>query len=1046
MTPTFRRHLLLPLGLAGVVLSSSPAFAASSATGEEYLSTGEYAPPNILFVIDRSGDMASPCDSSSTESCLDTVKKAIGQVVQHYDWARYGVVGTSSTSGSDDYYPIAPLGSSHAEIIAALSSVSSSGAAVRNFAEVFEDLGQNYFSITTPGDGVDGDGDGIAIDWADAPIQYSCQATHIVVITRDRPRADNGVTASWKGSISPDVKCNTDGITTGTDTLCLYDNVAYSLYTRDMNSSLTGTQNVTVHTVGIGIDTSSVAETVYGNTSDVLGGAGIYNVAANSSALLGSILTVIQDIRTGTYSRSTPIVSATGDYLIYTFYELTGDNPLAQGHIRGYEINVDPDDPDYGQIVYDETKPQFGGAVWDGGDLLVSRPVFHKDYNPGDHDGVGLRDIYTYLDEAATLSGLSMVSAVDRRQPLDAEFVSTVASSSTVANLVLDWNAYGSATCTPGTGPFSEFDFDEDCAIDSDDMQAMVDFLRGRPESTFRYINQARGYWKLGDAPYGVPAVVEPRLNNAYSMEPSYRKFLSKQQAADFPRMVFMAANDGMLHAFYLDDLPGTAHSEAGEEAWAWMPGYLLYRDKDPAWAGRAVDQMLYGRTFLFDGSPVVADVWIDHDGDGKKECTSIDPGSSVWPDCEWHRVLVVQQGKGGPLTMALDITDPLWPKFLWEQWDTGEPSAVGYGVSRAVVAQIRDNEETGSPTDRYIALWGSGRAVPQSESATGYQSTEANLYMWNLGDGPWASSDGWTRKDLNPRGTNIRVDSTVPDVDGDGAYEQAYIGAALAVVDVDSDGDADVVYFPVSTTYRAADEGGSGPASASQLGDTSYIRDPGSTFMYKACMNTENPDDLTWARFYDPIVDGGLSRRPEVYYAATTSWHRDGSLGVYWGTGTPYSRTTSDNGYFFAVRDLNPKSCTSISTEGVPGCGATGVYPLDPGEGLTGEPIIYAGAVYFSTWVPESDLCDGGKGRVYGISYADCGPAMDTNGNGVLDSGDTSFVEYDSYVSGVTVTEQGNLVYGIADADMDGNDIGFRSALGDPFLGTATLAWMEVF
>ena len=36
---------------------------------------------------------------------------------------------------------------------------------------------------------------------------------------------------------------------------------------------------------------------------------------------------------------------------------------------------------------------------------------------------------------------------------------------------------------------------------------------------------------------------------------------------------------------------------------------------------------------------------------------------------------------------------------------------------------------------------------------------------------------------------------------------------------------------------------------------------------------------------------------------------------------------------------------------------------------------------------------------------------------------------------------------FSVANEDMDGSsDIGFRDALGDPFLGTAAMAWMEVF
>ena len=93
------------------------------------------------------------------------------------------------------------------------------------------------------------------------------------------------------------------------------------------------------------------------------------------------------------------------------------------------------------------------------------------------------------------------------------------------------------------------------------------------------------------------------------------------------------------------------------------MPAYLLYRAPGEDWSGRLLDLMWYGRTFLFDGSPVVEDVWIDSDDDNVKATD----GS------EWRRVVVVQQGKGGPVTLALDITDTQDPRFLWEQTNTSD-------------------------------------------------------------------------------------------------------------------------------------------------------------------------------------------------------------------------------------------------------------------------------------------------------------------------------------------------------------------------------------
>ena len=496
--------------------------------------------------------------------------------------------------------------------------------------------------------------------------------------------------------------------------------------------------------------------------------------------------------------------------------------------------------------------------------------------------------------------------------------------------------------------------------------------------------------------------------------------------------MVYLAANDGMLHAFFLGNLDdGDADSEQGQEAWAWMPSYLLEREHEAEWAGRAIDMVLYGRTFLMDGTPVAEDVWIDADGDNTKDC------DAVPDDCEWHRVIVVQQGKGGPVTLALDITNPTDPKFLWEQTDETDSSAMGYTVGRPVIANIYDASDS-EPHDRWVAMWGSGRAVPLSTSTAYYKSSEANLYMWHVGDSRWIPESSYL---YSERGDNGHPEaSSAVNMDSDSNYEYGYIAAALAVVDVDSDGDADTVYFPVTASYTPTDEGGDGPSSP---------KDPGSTWMYKGCIDTTDPDDLTWVEFYDPDDDGDLGHRPEVYYAATTSWHTDGQLGVYWGTGTPYDRDSSKNGYFFAVKDSNPKSCTSFDVNPITDCGSEGVYQLDEGEGLTSDPIVYANVVYFTTWVPDEDRCEGGTGRLYGLDFTDCSEGIDTNGDGDLDSSDTDYVEHeDEYLSSVAVTEQGTIIYGTSNPTTDGSGAAVETieVVNDPFLGTAAMAWMEVF
>jgi hypothetical protein len=256
--------------------------------------------------------------------------------------------------------------------------------------------------------------------------------------------------------------------------------------------------------------------------------------------------------------------------------------------------------------------------------------------------------------------------------------------------------------------------------------------------------------------------------------------------------------------------------------------------------------------------------------------------------------------------------------------------------------------------------------------------------------------------------------------------------------VDVDSDGDVDTLYFPISVSYEPADQGGDG---------ISEVADPGNSWMYKACIQPTSPGEFEWVEFYDPVDDGGLDDRPEVYYAATTAWHNDGSLGVYWGTGTPFSRDYSTRGAFFAVKDPDPMDCGS-EPEPISDCGYNGVYRLEYGEGLTSDPVVYAGTVYFTTWVTDRDACNGGSSRLYGISYEDCDPSTDTDDDGDVDRRDDAYREYDDeFISGVAISN-GHVYLGSGAMDDTDESVitSISTSLQNPFQGTVTLGWMEVF
>ncbi|MDM0075145.1 PilC/PilY family type IV pilus protein [Variovorax sp. J2P1-59] len=173
----------------------------------------------------------------------------------------------------------------------------------------------------------------------------------------------------------------------------------------------------------------------------------------------------------------------------------------------------------------------------------------------------------------------------------------------------------------------------------------LVDYLRGvRTFETASTANSTtRGLYRprtgvLGDIVNGAPVFVgKPPFTYA---DAGYAAFVSAK--ANRKRVVYAAANDGMLHAF--SAATGTG-SDGGAELWAYVPSAVLpnlYRLADASYESR--------HRYFVDGPPVVGDIKV---------------GTT------WKTILVGGLGKGGRSYYALDITDPASPLPLWEFTDT---------------------------------------------------------------------------------------------------------------------------------------------------------------------------------------------------------------------------------------------------------------------------------------------------------------------------------------------------------------------------------------
>ncbi len=204
----------------------------------------------------------------------------------------------------------------------------------------------------------------------------------------------------------------------------------------------------------------------------------------------------------------------------------------------------------------------------------------------------------------------------------------------------------------------------------------LVDYLRGqrgheeradRPVRLFR----AREHL-LGAAVNASPLHVgQPPFRYADDHYGEFRDVLAK----DRRRMVYLAANDGMLHAF---------DASTGHERWAFLPSSVLpalWRSADTAWANEF--------SYLHDGTPVAGDI-----------CPTA-PAAACAAG-QWRTVLIGSLGAGGRAYYALDITQPDSPALLW-QFDVGREPELGLAMARPVITKRRDG--------RWVALIASGYA-----------------------------------------------------------------------------------------------------------------------------------------------------------------------------------------------------------------------------------------------------------------------------------------------------------------------------------------------
>ncbi len=247
-------------------------------------------------------------------------------------------------------------------------------------------------------------------------------------------------------------------------------------------------------------------------------------------------------------------------------------------------------------------------------------------------DSKGSRTLYTYNAAGRNLKAFDWASlSSEERDSFSLDNISTL-----------------SQFCATGTTCLSE----TDRALAAG--EHLVSFIRG-VRTHEGPANDSSKYYRqrthvLGDLVNSEAVYVKDALY-LYG-DAGYQSFAS---GLSRPGMVYVGANDGMLHAFNNE---GVA---PGSEEWVYVPKIVipnLFKLADKNYANL--------HQYYVDGTPVTGDAYF---------------GGA------WHTILVGGLNAGGRGYYALDVTNPESPAALWEFTDTN----MGYTFGNPVITKLKD-------------------------------------------------------------------------------------------------------------------------------------------------------------------------------------------------------------------------------------------------------------------------------------------------------------------------------------------------------------------
>ena len=511
------------------------------------------------------------------------------------------------------------------------------------------------------------------------------------------------------------------------------------------------------------------------------------------------------------------------------------------------------------------------------------------------------------------------------------------------------------------------------CLSSVDDL---INFIRGEhiPGCRDRRVDSSGSVWKLGDIVYSTPAIVD---------------------YGDYG-MVYVGANDGMLHAFRLgalrtdglstndvvrlcDKLTGSCTDvKVGDEEWAFIPKnalpYLRYL-ADPN----------YNHRYIVDMQPYI--MRIDKDGDGIPETAILIGGMRLGGGCGCSGSCTTSPSSSccvnpppdtcSDLTdpgscvglssyFALDITDPQNPVFLWEF------SHPDLGFTYSGPAHIKVN-------GKHFIMFVSGPT-----SLCGDAAQDLRIFILEM-DSSFKIANRYIIAD-NATQVTYTTGYTVVEDSTLSSFKNSFGGRLFTEgIDYDGDGNTDMVFFGVNKLSGSTWQGnilgvkitGDNPADVTNPWYVikvfnSDIEPITSKVEYMKCFGMNYIFFGTGRWFYKDDEPGqNINDTEKLYGVRIDDCLTGGSCSINAAKSSNNSCTelSGGTGLFSWYRELAPKNSDYSK------------------ERLISDPAITNfDVVLFATTQPTGNVCGfGGRSRLWGLNCA--------TGQGLLDTSCPNYI-----------------------------------------------------